>query len=484
LLDSIFEAAFMPQGAEFAGLGSTSATNRSVAVWLFAGLLLCYLAVWKGDGGYQDLREYLDNAERMWLRGDLSEPPAPGEAPDAPKRYNRFSLGLPFLSGPFVYAGALLERVSSGAIGTRAVAAFAVPVYGALACVVLLALGASAGLSARTSLWAAIVFGLGSPFLSYARLYYAEVGLAFCLFLGLWAHVRGRQTAERAGIGWALLSGAGLSGAFACHYTSVILVACVWLGLATTLLLEKNLPVAKRLAQLAAFSAGPFMVGVSLLCINYAHYGSPFHTGYDPYHGPESDKLFLLRNIPGHLPLWFEWIARVPWALPALAIWISRPSNAADSGGLTKHALRAGVLAAFCLQLIFWLEFYHFHTFWLRYLSPLAALAAPGLLFVGETLARRWSARGLAYAAVLLLAWNLFGFVRGDDGSLSFFIAPDGKLYAYVWYMQPFETGKAEGFGTPAGHMQAAIFVIFAGAGIAALVLAIRRAQQNDAHNA
>ncbi|MBI1852327.1 MAG: hypothetical protein HYR85_18460 [Planctomycetes bacterium] len=470
----------MPQGVEVADPNFSVPSQRPVAPWLFAGLLLCYLAVWKGDGGYLDLREYLDNAERIWLKGDLADPPAPGEAPTAPKRYSRFSLGLPFLSGPFVYVGALIERVSNGALGTRAITALAVPVFAALAGMLLYEIGQQTGCSASVSLWAALIFGLGSPLVSYARLYYAEMGLAFCLFLALWAHLRGCATAGRSGVAWTLLAGTGLAGAFACHYTSVLLVACVWLGLAGAILVDRSGSRRLQLARTAALAAAPCLTGAALLWLNYVHYGSPFRTGYDPYHGPEMDRLFVPSNLPGHLSLLLAWLVRVPWIVPVLVLWMLRSPSAHPGKGLALRLWRVGISLGFSLQLVFWLLFYYFPVFWMRYLMPLVALAAVGLPLLGETLARRWPRRGLTYAACALIAWNLLGVLHGDDGSRPVFAAADGSLQMYVWYMQPFEPGKAEGFGTPAGATQAAVFILLAAAGSAALVLALRRAHRAE----
>lgn len=458
----------MAQGAELAESISTSAPNRSAAAWLFAGLLLCYLAVWKGDGGYRDLREYLDDAERIWLKGDLAYPPAPGEAPTAPKRYNRFSLGLPFLSGPFVYAGALLERVSGGAIGTRAVAALAAPVFAALAATLLYAIGRQAGCSAIASLWAAIIFGLGSPLLSYSRLFYAEAGMAICLLFALWAHLRAKGTA----LGWIFLSGAGLAGAFACHYPSALLVAGVWLGMAAA-----NFAGASRLARMGALASAPCVAVAAVAWLNYAHFGGPFRTGYHQTHASQLKIIFSWDYIGKNLSfLLLGWL-RVPWTAPVVALWLFSPASAHDSGGLHRRAFKFGALAGLLAQLVFWMVFIWFGMFWLRYLMPLISIVAVGLPLLAETLDRRWPRRGLAYAAMVLLAWNLLGFLHGDDGSPTIYTAPDGSLQTYVWYMQPFEAGKAEGFGTPAGAMQAAVFAVLAAAGVAALCMALRKAR-------
>lgn len=471
----------------------SQAMSRPVGRLLFVGVLLCFLSIWKGDGGYADLRGYLDNAERMWLRGDLSEP---NTDPAAPKQYNRFSLGLPFLSAPFVYAGALIERLSQGAIGHRAVAALAVPFYGALACVLLWRIGLLCGFSMAASLWAACVFALGGPIVSYTRLYYAEVALSFCLLLGLWAHLRARAGTRHAGA-WTLLAGAGMAGVMACHYSNVLLAALLWLGLTGAWVLDAARTRGEKVARAAQMACAPALTGLALLWINYAHYGHPFRTGYHQAHADVANILFSPAYVGGNLAQVGAWIVRVPWALVALALWIvgfaretvsladahadadlRAPDDATDRAraAFAGGTLRAGVAAAFAVQLGFWLLFMWFPMFGLRYQMPLMALAAPGLLCVGAWLEKRWPARGLALVAAVLFTWNLLGVLRGDDSSQIVFVDPLGRVCSYVWYMQPFEAGHAESFGTPATVTQLAIFLALALPGVACLAFALRRA--------
>ena len=41
---------------------------------IFLGAFLLFLTFFKGDGGYHDPVNYLDDAEGLWLRGDMSRP--------------------------------------------------------------------------------------------------------------------------------------------------------------------------------------------------------------------------------------------------------------------------------------------------------------------------------------------------------------------------------------------------------------------------
>jgi len=74
--------------------------------------------VWKGDGGYRDLGEYLNNTENLWLKGDLSKPGNPDDI--------TYILGIEVLSGPFALAGAAIDKISGGLIGVRSIAAFSI----------------------------------------------------------------------------------------------------------------------------------------------------------------------------------------------------------------------------------------------------------------------------------------------------------------------------------------------------------------------
>ncbi|MCW8133352.1 MAG: phospholipid carrier-dependent glycosyltransferase [Planctomycetota bacterium] len=453
---------------------SAQAVPQKIRLLLLAGVLLVYLSVWKGEGGYADLREYMDNAERMWLRGDLSDPLTP---PGEPKQYNRFSLGLPFLSGPFVYLGAAVEKLSGGAAGTRGLAALAVPVYGALACVLLYGIGLHAGFSARASVWAALLFGLGGPIVSYTRLYYAEVALSFCLFLGLWAHLRARQAPATANAcAWALLAGAGLAGVAACHYPNALLAGILGLAFAGAWFQDGARAWGTRLKILACLPAVPALAGLALLCLNYSHYGHPLRTGYHAPHENFAGQVFSPANMPANLAWFGIWLARVPWAPLALGVWICG-RRGEPHAGLNARALRAGVAAAFAAQLGFWLSFHSFPMFGLRYQMPLRALAAPGLLVLAAWLERAWPARGLALSGAALFMWNLLGVLRGDDSSQIVFTDPLGRVCCYVWYMAPAEPGRTEGFGTPASLAQLAVFLALALPGVALLVAAARRAR-------
>lgn len=450
--------------------------SRRLAVYLFAGLLLAFLAVWKGDGGYRDLREYLDNAERLWLKGDLSEPRGPGESADAPPRYNRFSLGLPILSAPLVYLGALAERLTDGAVPRRMVAALIVPLLGALAGVLVYLLGRIWNQSHAACLWAAVIFTLGSPLLSYTRLYYAEVGLLAMLLLAWWLFLRAQRDAAGTGAMGVLLTGMALACAALCHYANVLLCAGVGCGMTVALLLEKPRPVAQRLLRAGLLSLMPLLALAGLLALNAARYGHPLRTGYHEYHEKQAAAVFALQYLWPNLEFAVGFLLRVPWLLPALGLGLAGLRHA---GAL--WALYFGLAAGAMLQWCFWLSFSCLSIFWLRYQVPLLIAAVPGLLALAVALEGRWKIRGLVYGGLALAAWNLAGLLRGDDGSQPLFWAPDGALHAYVWYMRPFEIGMPEALGTPVSIFQFIMFLALALAGCAVLFMAMRLARQADA---
>lgn len=450
--------------------------SRRLTAHLFVGLFLTFLTVWKGDGGYRDLREYLDNAERLWLKGDLSEPRGPGEPADAPLRYNRFSLGLPILSAPLVYLGALTEKVTGGAVPRRMVAALAVPLLGALAGVLVFALGRLWKYSRAASLWAAVIFTLGSPLFSYTRLYYAEVGLLAMLLLAWWLFLSAQHDATGKGAAGILMAGMALACAVLCHYANVLLCAGTGCGMVAALMLEKTRPLAQRLVRVGLLGLSPLVALVALLALNAARYGHPLRTGYHEYHEKQAAAVFAIQYLLPNLEYAGGFLLRVPWLLPALGLGLPGLLRAG-----TTRALFAGMAAGAMLQWCFWLSFSCLSIFWLRYQFPLLVVAVPGLLALGSVLEDRWRIRGLSYGGLALFVWNLAGLLRGDDGSQPLFQAPDGALYVYVWYMRPFELGKPEALGTPASIFQLGMLLVLALAGLAALAKAMRLAQQEDA---
>jgi len=89
--------------------------------YFFAGTLLIFLAFYKGDGGYHDLVNYLDDAQGLWLHGDMrrvsgteDEELSDGRIVEHPTYdYSQYSLGLAFVSGPFVLLAKAVDLITS-----------------------------------------------------------------------------------------------------------------------------------------------------------------------------------------------------------------------------------------------------------------------------------------------------------------------------------------------------------------------------------
>ena len=200
---------------------------------LCAALLLCFLAVWKGEphGGYEDVRDYFYMSEGLWLRGDMSRVDASNSRNLKPEtcnlkplvpQYHRYSVGLAVVSGPFVILGHALQSVTHGAIGQRAVIALVIPLLAAGAGLLLFLIGRALGCPARACVWAVLLFGLGSPILTFVRIYYADMAVVFFVLLAAWSGLLALQAAARAeqhSTVWkhALLAGLGLAGVASCH---------------------------------------------------------------------------------------------------------------------------------------------------------------------------------------------------------------------------------------------------------------------------
>jgi len=440
---------------------ATAPSEKRLQCGLLIGLLLIFLAVWKGDGGYRDLGEYLNNAENLWLKGDLSRPDQPGH-------YYIHPLGIAVLSGPFVLAGAVIEKISGGAIGHRDVAAFSIPFFSALACLLLYKIGRLLNLSPLVSLWGALMLGLATPMISFTRLYFGEGGIAFSICLASWAFLHSDRTDGRAGLGWALLAGAGLAGATACHFNNLFISAILWMGMAATFFIYRD-----RNARIAALSLVPLLAGAALLYMNARRFGGPFLTGYEAQMEAEAQSrsahAMSLFNVPSNLQYFGVWLLRVPWVLFAMYAMIVL---------LFRQPFWAmSVVAATLAHLFFFQTFVGLRAFPIRYHQSAVILASIGLLAIGDWLWRRWESRGLIYAGLVMLLWNAGHFIRSTDtpSTQTFWVPPDGGgLNAYVWYMAP--QSERSVFGSPMGPLQWTVLIALLASGLAFTAWAIREA--------
>jgi hypothetical protein len=481
---------------------------------LFAGLLLLFLSVWKGDGGYVDLGEYLDDAERLWLKGDMRLPSDPQDVEDLKElraigeisdqeldelireaeapRYNRYAIGLPLLSGPLIGLGAGLEKITGGLISPRGTAALTVPLLSVLACVLLYDIGLLFGIPASAALWAAIVYALGSPLLAYSRLFFTESALVFCILLAVWAHLKSKQASALQEIpGWHLLTGIALALLTACHYGSVFISAALGITMGLAALFKKDRPWRDRTLAVAALLAAPLLTAAGILLLNRARYGSPFKTGGYDYDVEHQISFFYFSYNLRYLVMW---LLRNPW-LPA-AFFFGLNIFRRD------RFLGAGIFLAAALQSIFWLCYQFLGYFPYRYPQSITALCAVGLLFLAAALPRPWMRGGLAAVLITaniclmlagdstLLEWKKNAtaseekfIFRGDDTQSRPFRwintatpeTPKWDLHCLVWYMRPLPK-DAVATTTPMGWLQWGVLFALLSGGAQLLALAAIRA--------
>ncbi len=372
---------------------------RGTEPWLVIGLMLVFGAFWVGPHGYRDLHEYLDNAERLWLTGSMRLPaPLPNGS-----RYYRYPVGLAIVSGPFVWAGAVLQRISNGWITRRGVIALMIPLAGIAACVLLFRIALCLGLSPTAALWGSAVFGVGSPLLNYTRMFYAEVVVVMFLLLAAWACLRSIAASTQTRF-WLLLTGAGLAGATACHYAIVFLAAGFYAGVAWSIVSNRSPCPGMRIRHVARLSAVPVLAGAALLAMNWSRYGHPLATGYEAYH---KEYAFGLSFVPQNLrPLLYLFLL-VPWIVPAVVAAIPVVRRV--------RPLALGLLPALVAQELFWLSYSRISDWLVRYHVANLAFLAIGLPCLAERVHGYWPKRGLIYTGIVILLVNTCIFLHGFD---------------------------------------------------------------------
>jgi hypothetical protein len=476
--------------------------------FLFAGTLLIFLAFYKGDGGYHDLVNYLEDAEGLWLHADMRRLASVDEEelPDGKVvehrtyDYSQYSLGLAFVSGPFVLFAKGVDLMTGektvdddGKVQlsprARKIAVLIIPVFAALTCLLLFEIGLMLGISARASLWTATMFAAGSSLLTFARLYYTEVAVVFFTILSVWAILRCHDAAGKRPALWALLAGLGAAGAAGCHYAEAVMIAPLGLGMSLSVLLRRSCSFYSRARQLAALAFFPVLAGVAILAMNKYRHGSIGDTGY----GSDVAEL-TLTNIASnvrmllteHLGAIFggpgkpqKWILEKPglfvrnlWVLPAMVCLI--PFR--DSSAQRVKTLRIALLGGIVLQVLFWMSYSMLAFSPVRYFLPATGALAIGLLFVGAWIEKQWPRWGLSIVGLVLIAWNLMFFFMNDDHNAPF-VGSD-KLLIYTWYMDPFPGGLMDGYGTPVGPTQWCTLAILLSVGIVCLAIAYRKVNQ------
>jgi len=432
---------------------------RAISICLFGGVLLIFLAFFSGDGGYMDVREYLDDAQRLWLKWDL-------RLSKVPPVYSRYALGLPFVSGPFVWAGQLLSLATGGAVHARGVTALVVPVLGAGAAAAFFFWSISQGSSARVACWAAMLLAFSTPLFTYTQHFHTEVLVLCCVLMAVWSFAQARRTGKGA---WLLAAGLALGLMPMSHYSSAPTAGAFGVSMIAIVLMERG-TWSERWKHVGLLAVGPMIAAMALLGTNYVRYGMFFTTGYHIYFAPTAGQFMRVEYIPQNLKVLAGWLLRTPWLAPAMAM----------TGSMYWRDRTAWlpIALAVAVQTFFWLCYRDLYLMTNRYLLPMTGLWALGLPLLGQRLERRFSTRGLVYSLVPFLMIGFAGFMR-DDGIRAFYTDPvSGGMRCFAWYMQP-QTHPTQ-FGTPCGPVQwLVLFALLAG-GVTLIVRAWRIAGRID----
>ena len=453
---------------------------------LAGGLLAIHAAFWVGPFGVLDLYDYASNGEHLWLEGrwDMHS-----EAAGEP-RFSRFSIGLPIISAPFVYAGQFLEWLSGGVIARRWAVATIPPLALVAGCLLLERIALLLGRTPSAARWAAIILGVSGGALYYTRCYYVEPVVGAWALFALYAFLRARASAGRRR--WLALCGLGAGLGLMCHYANLALFA--GLGLACALSCWLQAAPTRRLGDLAALAAVPVVVVLAVMGMNWHCYGGPLRVGYVTYVDTATVMipLRLDRNLLGLGKL----LLGAPWlALGTLALWHARRAPA------PWRQCALGVLLAIALQQLFWLSFSEYYRSPLRYELPLLMLSAVALPALAESLQARAPQRGLPYATLVLVALGVASFLSGNnDFDPPFVNDPEdpmfpGQVTFAGWYARalPFHRRAdyqfmADGFDptysyplTPLGGVQLGVLALLVGGGALLLVRAWRLARAADA---
>jgi len=461
-----------------------SSARRAILL-LAGGLLAIHAAFWVGPFGVLDLYEYAGNAEHLWLDGRLD---MHSEEPGQP-RFSRFSIGLPILSAPFVYAGQLVEWLSQGAVGRRWVMAAFPPLALVGGCLLLERIALLLGRTRSAARWAAIILGVSGGALYYTRCFYVEPVVGALALLSVYAFLRAQHGDRRRR--WLLLCGIGAGLSVMCHYGDLVLIACLGLGFA--LGAWRQAAPGQRAGDLLALAAAPLLVGAAVLGMNWHAFGSPLRTGYVSYVDTSSVMIpaRLGRNLGGLAKV----MLGAPWlVVGALALWRARRAHP------RWRECAQVVLLAIVLQQLFWLSFSYYYWSPLRYELPLLMVAAVALPLLAEGAARRWPRRGLGYATLVLVLLGAASFLSGNgDFHPPFVNDPEdpmfpGQVTFAGWYARalPFHRRAdyqfmADGFDptycyplTPLGATQLGVLIVLLAGGAVLLARSWSQARAAD----
>lgn len=330
---------------------------RRIALWIFLGLTLLYVGATGGRVHEPDGVVMARTAGAIVERGTLAledpgYPPGFLTPGTGGRLYGKYGVGFPVWSAPFHAAGRALESVApAGSERAFAGARFlwydagdrgqAFRFFGvslanaplvAAGCALLYLIALELGLGAGVGVGAALIAGLASPLLVYAKSTFAEPLTACGLTAASWAIARWRRGASGAAVG----AGAGLAAAvLAKPATLVVLPAAALAGVMAARDprgVAGGTTASRRLAAGLALAALPLAAaGATLLALNARLFGDPLATGYGEDLGrwttPWSTGLAGLLLSPGRgLLVYFPAVVlalagsvvvwrRAPWAV-------------------------------------------------------------------------------------------------------------------------------------------------------------------------
>ena len=123
-----------------------------------------------------------------------------------------------------------------------------------------------------------------------------------------------------------------------------------------------------------------------------------------------------------------------------------------------SNTLRYALVAGALQQIGLWMCYEILGFSPLRYFQPVTGALAVGLVCLGQKLDAIFPRAGLYVSGAVLLAFNAYWFILGDDHNRPILSSPNpadsGSWLIYTWYMKPFPPEMSDGYGTPPGALQ------------------------------
>lgn len=255
---------------------------RGLCVWVTLLFLGVYLLS-SGTGFYStDGETMLRTTWAIVDRGRLAVPCDPGQPSAVEGRdsrcYSRYGLGQPLAAAPLYLVGrgvaAVLSHLDYGEVQRFVMARFN-QIISALAVGMVCAVGALLYRSWRAGVGLALLYGLGTLALPYARFYFNEPLVTLGLVVGLYGLVRRAQGAPTT---WLVVGGVGFGWAVLTRPPVVVLLPLFLVYLWSVW--PDRMPSSSRLWGLAAFAVPVVLLGWVQVVYQLWAFGSPFGGGY------------------------------------------------------------------------------------------------------------------------------------------------------------------------------------------------------------